>query len=320
MKGIQRAWLALPLLAGVVLPPRDGGRGAEAGSPPPVTTTRPVPPTAPRPPGAPPAPAAVPDDALALPDPATYVARRKGRCGAVEPPYVQLFFPRGDVRPEDLDAFALQVNVTTYVGPGRLEFRRGAEVLAVIEPFDPPYRNTWTPVPPSVRASLSPGDEATWGWYSSDAKAPFPSTTALFRLVAADPLPGHAAPGSDRPPTTALLLRAEALRRRGLSTAAFRVAYAAAQGEPDDPVAWATVLEAMDPWGADDSEFRSDVLWRLVDPRPGGAVPTLTPPATPANRRRDRPPPRPAGGGGAPGPPRRRETRRPGLRPFPCQG
>jgi hypothetical protein len=186
--------------------------------------------------------------------------------------FVQPIFPRGDVLVSDLDAFAMQVDIDKYSGPGRIEFRRGTEVLGAIDAFDPPNKNTWDAIPASVRASVRAGDVVTWGWIPgagrSDAKTVRPALAEFrvvkrpgdldARLAAVDAVFGKRT-GHERE-----LRRIEVFRALGLDTAAFREAYAFARSDPALERTPGGFLAAKD---VSQSEYRKAwyAIWKLLD-------------------------------------------------------
>src|SRR5205814_1814941 len=91
---------------------------------------------------------------------------------------IDLFLPRGDVRPSDLDVVSLQYSAEFDMN-GRVEFHRGAELLGSIESAAfPNTRFNWVPVPDEVRKKVRVGDSLTWGWYPASRDAA-PKTVSL---------------------------------------------------------------------------------------------------------------------------------------------
>jgi serine/threonine protein kinase len=102
---------------------------------------------------------------------------------AAEVADVQLLFPRGAVRREDLDTMRVDVS-EAFEGGGSLVFRSGEQTLASI-PFVPRGFQNRLPVPQAVRDVARVGTKMTWA-YEPEHGA---SRKASFEIVAPDLAP-----------------------------------------------------------------------------------------------------------------------------------
>ncbi len=100
-----------------------------------------------------------------------------------DPPAIDLIFPRGDVRPEDLERLAILLEDATE--GATLEFRRGPEILAS-SAFASDSRWVYQAIPPAVVAAARTGDRIVWGVYPKAGARTAP-VVAEIRIVDTDP-------------------------------------------------------------------------------------------------------------------------------------
>ena len=94
---------------------------------------------------------------------------------------VQIIFPRGKLRPQDLDNF--RIDLTEKFEPGgRIEFRIGKTTIHKSEPFDPEEFQVVQEIPLDVRAGIKKGKKITWGYHPPKGRA----ITAQFEVVSED--------------------------------------------------------------------------------------------------------------------------------------
>jgi len=196
-----------------------------------------------------------------------------------EPPPVDLIFPRGDVRRQDLSFLSILVEEAPE--GATLEFRRGTEVLSR-SPFASEVRWVYRAIPPEVVSAVRTGDRIVWGVYPK-AGDRIPPAVAELRIVEVDTSAELQKIDQilDDPRATNLkrVFRAEALHAHGLETAAFLEAYAATKADPGDENAWGSIVRALDDWGRRGSSYFADVQsWlQSTEPRDPKSVPSLEP-------------------------------------------
>jgi len=200
------------------------------------------------------------------------------RAAPGDPPAVELVFPRGNVRLEDFARISILLDEAPE--GATLEFRRGTETLAA-SPFTSDSRWVYRAVPPEVLAAVRTDDRIVWGIYPR-AGARTPPVVAEVRIVDTDVTGDLKRIDAILDPRSAGLrrvFRAEALRARGLETAAFLEAYAATKAAPRDELAWGVVVRSLDGWGQRKSSYYADVQAWLgpAEPRGPKAAPTLEP-------------------------------------------
>jgi hypothetical protein len=144
-----------------------------------------------------------------------------------EPPEgegVELWIPRGEVRPADFRVLSMSVDADRVKPSGTLEIRSEGATLWTA-PFHPPHGLSTVVVPAEVRARLPRTGTVTWGWWPVGGRP----VTANARLVDGDAVTTALrtldARLADAPDDVARQLRAQWLLDRGLATAAFLEAW-----------------------------------------------------------------------------------------------
>ncbi len=186
-------------------------------------------------------------------------------------PSVRVLAPRGTVRPQDLGRWWVEVDPEAYRPGGRLELRRGAEVLAQAA-LNPTEQQTFGrfELGASTLASLTPGTgltvafvpsaEAAAGGADEGAPAEQASLTVVAAEAAAEPLLRLEALLPGERGAEWRLLRALALLEADLATAALAELGAAAAERGCPALAGSLVghcldrLELSRTWAAEDLE------------------------------------------------------------------
>ena len=170
---------------------------------------------------------------------------------------IQLVYPRGMVRIEDLDQTRLDVG-EAFEGSGSIVFRDGQRELARV-PFDASETSNELPVPAAVRAAARPGREVTWSFEpdgrGTHAEAKFrivgPGATRTLTRVDEFVAPGQ---GKD----TRSVIRSLVLLDHGLGTAAFR-----AVEHLRSPAAAQVQVEALRvAYGSSQQELQRSHVWQ----------------------------------------------------------
>jgi hypothetical protein len=162
--------------------------------------------------------------------------------GAEEAP-LRLLWPTGEVRPEDVSTWRVDVS-EAFDGPGRIVFRRGGAEVAS-ERFEPSTFETERPVPAAATAGLSPGEHVVWGYYP-DQGMPVTAEFTVTRKELEPRLARIAVRTRDQPKALCAHLRAQAMLDAGLHLAAYREARAVLDENPADRRAGVVMQHALD--------------------------------------------------------------------------
>ncbi len=158
---------------------------------------------------------------------------------------VEVLFPRGDVRLEDLTTYRIDVTDDLFEPNGTLEFRRGDEVL-YRAPFDPERTVTEAVVPGEVMRALKPGDEVAWGYFPKEGPAP---VVGSFAVVVGQELDHVMAKLEGRlqeqPERVKSWFKLQLYLEEGLDLAAFQEARRILRDRPRDVRAWKAVNVAL---------------------------------------------------------------------------
>ncbi len=178
-----------------------------------------------------------------------FLARPMLRGAEVGPPLLPLW-PRGDVRPADLDFFRVDVNLD-FEAEGAIEFRRGEEILARL-PFAPERLDTVLPFPAEAAARLAPGDTVVWGFFPREGTP----VTAEFRVAGAEVAPRLAdleRALAGQPAVLRHHFRAQVLLDAGLCLGAYREAAKVLETCPGSARALAVMGDALERLGLGES-------------------------------------------------------------------
>jgi hypothetical protein len=185
------------------------------------------------------------------------------RGGQAAGPAVRILYPRGMLRPADLNAYRVESDLES-VASGAVEFRRGGKVVHREDLKVPAGGEVVRQVPAGIRAMLRTGDKITWGFYPSSGEP----VTTTFEVVQRDldaALGGISAGAKGQPAAAQSHLRAQVFLDAGLSHAAYQEALQVVEKGSTSPRAWAVMLEALDAMGAS----RESHAWREAQSRMG---------------------------------------------------
>ena len=101
------------------------------------------------------------------------------RSGGRKPP-VQILYPRGNMRPKDLDQFRIDVTADFELG-GAIRFKVRTKTLFEMV-FSPDEFETTLGIPDEVSSGAKPGDTVTWGYFPVKGRP----VTATFKIVKPD--------------------------------------------------------------------------------------------------------------------------------------
>jgi hypothetical protein len=170
--------------------------------------------------------------------------------GAEDGPPLLLLWPRGDVRPADLDAFRVDVNLD-FDAEGTIEFRRGDEVLARL-PFAPERLDTVVPFPAEAAARLAVGDTVVWGFFPREG-APVTTEFRVTGTEAAARIANLERALAGQPAVLRHHFRAQLLLDAGLCLGAYREAARILETCPGSARALAVMEEALGRLGLGES-------------------------------------------------------------------
>jgi len=173
-------------------------------------------------------------------------------------PALQVLFPREDVRLADLTRWAVETNDLRKTFTGRIEFRRGDEVLFA-EDYPDAKLITEGAIPARVREALAVGDVLTWGFYPVEGRAIVVECRVVEDILA-DRFAEIDARLAEMPVVLVRHLRALLLLDAGLYTGALLESRRAAEARPDSIRGWAVQKRALEEMGVRSGRLTGDLI------------------------------------------------------------
>ena len=159
-------------------------------------------------------------------------------------------YPRGDVRPEGLASYRIDIDTESFQDGGSLEFHSGKKVLwKQGGVFAPKNRTTTGAIPKTVADGVKAGDAVTWGVYFDNPKVP--DVVAEFKVVekgqvtkAITKFDANRKSGSQSP-LVRTLGRAKILQNHSLCSEALVYYLGVIETHPSISEAWKNIVECM---------------------------------------------------------------------------